>query len=100
MTLAEPVDVLFETGDSAVFAKADGSGVTVPTKGLLENGEVERPSGETTVVQNAWQFTCPTAAVADFGEDDTVTINSATYEILDIIARDSSVTVFLLSDPT
>lgn len=100
MTLAEPVEVLFETGPSAVFAHADGSGETDPIQGLLEKGEVERPSGETTVAMDAWQFTCPTAPVANFGEGDKVMIAAAEYEILDIIASDPSVTVFLLSDPT
>lgn len=97
MTLAEPVSVLLESGVLATFEKADGSGDPVETRGILEDAETERQSGQTTREQDAWYLTAATADVAAFVEGDTVTIGADEYTILDKTAKDSSLIVFLLT---
>lgn len=98
MRLVEPATVLFETGDPAVFTKAGGGVDPVTTNGLLEDSETERDSGHTTRQQSAWHLSVSTAAVGDtFGEGDTVEILGTSYEILDMIAKDPTQTVFLIT---
>jgi hypothetical protein len=98
MTLVEPASVLLETGTLAVFTKTGGGVDPVETNGLLEDADTERESGRTTRQQAAWQITVATSAVGDnFGEGDTVAADGETYTILDVIAKDAALTVFLLS---
>lgn len=100
MTLTEPVEVLLETGVLGTFEKADESGDPVETRGLLENAESERATGTTTRSQAAWQFTAATADVGTtFGEGDSLTIDGTEYEILDTMAKDEALTLFLLATP-
>jgi hypothetical protein len=97
MPLVEPSAVLLETGEEATFSKADGSGSPVPTTGILEDAISERPTGHTTRETHEWELTCETSAVSGFRQGDTVAIDTRTFEILDIAAKDASFTIFLLS---
>ncbi|MDB6079754.1 MAG: hypothetical protein JWO82_3501 [Akkermansiaceae bacterium] len=99
MKLVEPSSVLLETGEECAFLAEDGS-ASASTTGLLENAISERETGETSREAARWELTCPTSAVAAFGEDDLVTVGTVPFRILDTMAKDSSFTVFLLiSDP-
>lgn len=115
MQLTEP-SVFTETGVVASLAKAGGSAPVASVRGLVENGDLERDSGETTRASTALHFTCARADATAYGEGDELTfpathadgsailgpnglnLGGMTLEILDRLSDDFQ-TTFLLETP-
>lgn len=96
MPLVEPSDTILETGVPGILSRADGS-QPVNLTGILEDAIAERDTGNAKRAAHRWEFTCRTDLVVGYGEGDLITVGPDEYEILDRLAEDPTLTIFLIS---
>ena len=80
----------------SVKLTSSSSGVESDVYGIFDSQYFNLDLGVSAVSSSDLQFTCRTADVCDYTQGDQLTLNSVTYEIIDVQEDGTGITVLKL----